>query len=234
MTKIICNPIIKKEDIIGLLNNLPSTDLPVLLLQHQIQIAQEMGAKYCRLFLYNSENISLWTISQSDDGIKKSWVALEPSIVGEVMCTGKTINVTNIIRYANFNQEIDGLANIQINNLLCQPLYTPDQKRIGVVQVFNKASAFTHSDENKLAFSCSHLAVVIENARRYQEIRALSQALQGKHHQLQAAYHQLENDKLKLEGKLKKISLHRKLIAVVLLMVGFSISWIFWLDKLAT
>jgi transcriptional regulator with GAF, ATPase, and Fis domain len=234
MTKIICNPIIAKEDIIGLLNNLPSTDLQALLLQHQIQIAQEIGAKYCRLFLYNEENQSLWTISQYNDSIKKSWVTLEQGIFGEVMSTGKTVNITNMTQYANFNQEDDELVNVQIYNLLCLPLCTPDQKRIGVVQVFNKASAFTHLDEKKLAFSSCHLAVVIENARRCQEIRTLSQTLQNDHHQLQAAYHQLKNDKLKLESKLKTIKLRRKLIAVVLSIVVFSVSWIFWLDKLAT
>ncbi|WP_339910062.1 sigma-54-dependent Fis family transcriptional regulator [Symmachiella dynata] len=98
-------------------------------------------------------------------------------IVGEVIQTGKSIQVDEAYRDARFDKKVDVESGYITENLLCVPLLNGDGERIGAFEVINKlAGAFTAEDEESLTQLGIQAATALQSTQdREQLVRTQKQ-----------------------------------------------------------
>jgi transcriptional regulator with GAF, ATPase, and Fis domain len=99
-------------------------------------------------------------------------------IAGTVFGEGQAIAVDDVTADARFNSEVDRLTGITTRTIACAPLHTRGG-RIGVLQVVNRTDGhpFTPQDVGFLEALAGSVAVSIENARLYEQVRASEERL---------------------------------------------------------
>jgi len=188
-------PLLLTEEIFYTLNT-SSPNLSTLILHIMAQIVQNMGVAHCRIYLFNQEKQQFWSLKSQADQAEEMWLPLE-GIVGYVMRTGKTVNLEQnfFSTPPDIQQPSDSTAipplsaaevlliqndeNEAIENLLCQPLYTLEHEQIGVVQLINKKTNFTISDEKYFSALCVQASIILENIQNYQKLRQIVHTLRS-------------------------------------------------------
>jgi GAF domain-containing protein len=197
------------------------------------QVAQNIGVAHCYIYLFNREKQLFWTIQPQTDPVQEIWLPPDQGIVGYVMRTGETVNLdqtffdppeskmqstSNLPTIPSLSasevlliqNDENNNENEVINNLLCQPLYTLEHEQIGVVQLINKKTDFTSSDEKYLSALCVQASIIIENMQNFKKLRQIVQTLRTEQAPLQLKYSQ-EN----LSEKSEKFKRRRQLIATL-------------------
>lgn len=131
-----------------------------------------INAERGTLFLVDEENQEVWSRVLLDELGPLSEIRLKigSGIVGHVAATGELLNIPNAYADSRFNPEIDRVTGFRTRSILTVPMFNPQQKVIGVVQLLNKKDgAFTMRDERLLTAMASQAAISIENARLYQQ-----------------------------------------------------------------
>ncbi len=100
---------------------------------------------------------------------------LNKGIASHVALTGEIYRSDDVYRDPRFNREFDIRDGYRTKSMLCAPMNTRAGERIGVIQVINKLTADTFSDQDVelLQGLCSLAAVAIENARYIEEQRLM-------------------------------------------------------------
>ena len=92
-------------------------------------------------------------------------------IVGEVIQTGKTIQVDDAYQDPRFNKEVDLKLGYTTRNLLCVPLIDQQQHRIGAFEVINKLSGdFDHEDADSLKELGRQAATALQNTQEREQL----------------------------------------------------------------
>jgi Nif-specific regulatory protein len=101
-------------------------------------------------------------------------------IAGTVFGTGEPIAVDDVSADARFNPEVDRLTGVTTRSIACVPLRARGGP-IGVLQVVNRADGlpFGSDDVGFLEALAGSVAVSIENARLYEQVRASEERLRG-------------------------------------------------------
>eukprot|EP00611_Tribonema_gayanum_P002858 TRINITY_DN12193_c0_g1_i2.p1 TRINITY_DN12193_c0_g1~~TRINITY_DN12193_c0_g1_i2.p1 ORF type:complete len:348 (+),score=132.44 TRINITY_DN12193_c0_g1_i2:132-1175(+) len=127
-----------------------------------------MGADMCSLFIVDEAKNELWSkVATDSDGTVSSakpkliTVPLsKPSIAGEVVRTGRLINVADCYKDPRFYQGVDDKFQQRTRNLLAVPVLAPDGRVIAVIEMMNKRSgAFGPGDEKLCTMLAHHVAV---------------------------------------------------------------------------
>ncbi|MCD4685513.1 MAG: ATP-binding protein, partial [Anaerolineae bacterium] len=124
------------------------------------------------LYLVDEEVGELWSrVLQDDVGpLSEIRLPLGEGIAGHVATTGETLNIPDAYTDPRFNPSFDHATGFKTKSILTAPMFNPQQRIIGVVQVLNKKGGpFTFRDERLLAALTSQAAISIENARLYQQ-----------------------------------------------------------------
>ncbi|MEW5693475.1 MAG: HD domain-containing phosphohydrolase, partial [Candidatus Hydrogenedentota bacterium] len=122
----------------------------------------------------NEETGELWYRVAQDMEIKDMKLPVGKGIAGYVARTGEIVNLNDVYSDGRFNPEIDKLTGYKTRNMLCVPLYTRDDKIIGVVQVLNKIEGdFNSEDELFLSSVAGSIAVCLDNVRLYEGSREM-------------------------------------------------------------
>ena len=172
------------------------------------RIARFMEAERAAMFLYDQENDELWSIAATgrmDDTIR---IPADKGIAGHVMSSGEVLNIADAYQDPRFNQEVDRRTGFRTHNILCVPVHNDAEKRIGVVQLLNKAGGFSERDAQLLAALTQQSAIAIENAQLSDHLQALRQseqalqeALTQQHLDLQQAYQRISRRILNLVNR---------------------------------
>lgn len=222
-------PILLTEEIFQTLNT-SSPNLSTLIQHIMAQVAQNMGVVHCRIYLFNQEKQLFWSIKPQADQAKEIWLPSDQGVAGYVMRTGETVNLDQtffshssepIIQLASDSPTIPPLSASEylliqndedetIENLLCQPLYTLEHEQIGVVQLINKKTDFTASDEKYLSALCVQASIIIENIQNFQKLRRIVQTLRTEQAPLRRSHSQGN-----LSKKSEKFKRRRQLIATL-------------------
>ncbi len=116
-------------------------------------------------------------------------------IAGTVLQTGRPLRIDDVAADSRFYSGVDRRTGLTTRDLICAPLRS-HQGTIGVVQVLNhRGGGFTDDDLAFLDTLAGSVAVAIENARLYaqlrQQVAALEQAVH-EHNELLAVRHELD------------------------------------------
>lgn len=124
------------------------------------------------LYLIDEEKGELWSKVLLEDCGTLSEIRLKigEGIAGYVAATGETVNIPDAYADPRFNRSFDQSSGFRTRSMIATPMFNPQQKVIGVVQLLNKQDGpFTWRDERLLAAMTSQAAISIENARLYEQ-----------------------------------------------------------------
>lgn len=136
------------------------------------KLVTTINAERGTLYLVDEEHGELWSKILLEDVGPLSEIRLKigEGIAGAVAATGQTLNIPDVYADSRFKKEVDQTTGFRTRSMLTSPMFNPQQKIIGVVQLLNKQGGpFTSRDERLLAAMASQAAISIENARLYRQ-----------------------------------------------------------------
>lgn len=136
------------------------------------KLVTTINAERGTLYLIDEQTGELWSrVLQENMGpLSEIRLKMGEGIAGYVAATGETLNIPDAYADPRFNPSFDQASGFRTRSILTAPMFNPQQKIIGVVQVLNKRNGpFTFRDERLLAAMTSQAAISIENARLYQQ-----------------------------------------------------------------
>ena len=93
-------------------------------------------------------------------------------IAGAVFTTGEVVNIPYAYADLRFNPSFDKKTGFFTRSILCVPVNNKDGKIIGVTQVLNKKTGvFTGEDESRLKAFTAQIAIGLENAKLFNDVR---------------------------------------------------------------
>lgn len=126
------------------------------------------------VYLLDDVKQELWSKVFTGSEVVTIRLPVGKGIAGYVAATGDTLNITDAYLDPRFNPEVDKRTGYHTDTILCMPMNNKDGKIIGVFQLLNKRNGiFTRDDESFIAALSVHAAIAIENARLYEEEKAL-------------------------------------------------------------
>ncbi len=126
------------------------------------------------VYLVDHAKDELWSRVLKADETERIVLPMGKGIAGYVGSTGDTLNITDAYMDPRFNPDVDRKTGYRTRSILCMPMKNKDGIIIGVFQLLNKRSGvFTREDESVLAGLSVHAAIAIENARLYEQEKAL-------------------------------------------------------------
>ena len=100
------------------------------------------------------------------NSLKEIRLKLGTGIAGHVAETGELVNIRNAYDDPNFTNNFDQITGRKSTTILAMPIFSPNQKIIGVVQLINKRNGtFTTRDERLLTAMAAQAAISIEVSR---------------------------------------------------------------------
>jgi len=136
------------------------------------KLVTTIGAERGTLYLVDEERGELWSrvLLQDAGPLSEIRLRIGEGIAGHVAATGAVLNIPDAYADPRFNSQFDKVSGFHTRTILTAPMFNPQQKVIGVVQLLNKRDgAFTFRDERLLAAMAAQAAISIENARLYQQ-----------------------------------------------------------------
>jgi sigma-B regulation protein RsbU (phosphoserine phosphatase) len=150
-------------------SNINLDDLLNLILN---KLVSTINAERGTLYLLDDERGELWSkvLLEEIGPLSEIRVKVGEGISGHVAATGEVVNIPDAYADPRFNPQFDRVTGFRTRSILAAPMFNPQQKIIGVVQLLNKQDGpFTFRDERLLAAMSSQAAISIENARLYQQ-----------------------------------------------------------------
>jgi adenylate cyclase len=93
-------------------------------------------------------------------------------LAGTCFSCGKPLNIPDAYADPRFNQQVDRETGYRTRNVLCMPIRNREDRCLGVVQVINKShGTFHEQDERRLQAFAAQVAIAIENATNFEEMR---------------------------------------------------------------
>jgi len=149
--------------------NIKLDDLLSLILN---KLVTTINAERGTIYLVDEERGEIWSrVLMEDVGpLSEIRQKIGDGISGYVASTGETLNIPDAYADPRFNPYFDQVTGYRTRSILTAPMFNPQQKLIGVVQLLNKKDGpFTFRDERLLAAMASQAAISIENARLYEQ-----------------------------------------------------------------
>ena len=142
------------------------------------KLVETLDVERCTIFLVDEEHQELYSrmLVEGSGLLSEIRLKIGEGIAGHVAATGEHLNVTDADLDPRHVRLFDQISGFHTRTILSVPMYNPQQKIVGVVQLLNKKSGpFTIRDERFLAVMATQAAISIENARLYE--REMNQRL---------------------------------------------------------
>lgn len=138
---------------------------------------EELQAEASTLYLIDEENQELWfevALGEKGTLVKEIRLKIGEGIAGWVAKEGVTLNIEDVNKDPRFMSSIAKRIDFRQKAMLTMPVKFKG-KTIGVLQLINKkgGGSFTKEDEELLEGMSSQVAIALENARLYKEVKDL-------------------------------------------------------------
>ena len=173
------------------------TDLDSLLVVIMREAAVATDAESCSLALYDENTDELYFYIARGEKEEREFerrlryvrIKMGSGVVGWCAVNRKSVNINDVYSDPRFNREADKQTGFVTRSILAVPMLRRG-KLIGVVEAVNKRAqnGFFERDEKVLTVLAAQAALVIENARLYEDsvrrarLSALGQAITGTAH----------------------------------------------------
>lgn len=149
-------------------------------------LAKVVDAERCSIFIHDPTTDEVWLKAGTNLPERSIIVPKSGSNVGQVIATGRYVNITNRDEQSSFAKTVETVTGFKTENMLCVPIQSPINSKIpGAIQVLNKKGrnkkeGFSDKDREILEKAAHHLGMVIENIYMGQEMLEISDKLSGR------------------------------------------------------
>jgi signal transduction histidine kinase len=167
------------------------------------QTASIMSSERASVFLYDKVNNLLWSHASTD--LKTNAIRISPhcGIAGWVFKSQSALIVNDPYNDPRFFPGVDKKTGSRTRNILCTPLINRRQECIGTLQAMNKKSGdFDDNDLELLTAASYYVTIALENARLYEDLKALDKA---KERAINHLSHEIKTPLSILSGVLRQI-----------------------------
>jgi Nif-specific regulatory protein len=148
-----------------------TNDMETLLVRMAEAATRLLDADRASIFLWDKPNKMI--VGRPALGIQKGELRLpdDAGIVGQVVQTGEPRRVSSEHDSHEIDRAVDNQTGYRTKTILCVPLVSPQNERLGAFEVLNKHdSAFTLEDQRGLIELASYAAVALENTQQFSEL----------------------------------------------------------------
>ena len=141
------------------------------------QTASIMSSERASVFLYDTVGEYLWSRASTD--LKQNAVCISPhcGIAGWVFRSQSALIINDPYNDPRFFPGVDKKTGLRTRNILCAPLINRKQQCIGTLQALNKkVGDFDENDLELLTAVSYYVTIALENARLYEDLKALDKA----------------------------------------------------------
>jgi len=141
------------------------------------QTNQIMDCRRSSVFLYDEKRKDLYSLVAT--GVQKNEIRIpaDQGIAGWVFQNRQAVIIADVYSDPRFYSDIDLSTGFKTGNIVCVPLITKQDQCIGALQGLNKISGnFTEDDRNLLIAVSHYVSIACENARLYEDLKALDKA----------------------------------------------------------
>jgi len=141
------------------------------------QTNQIMQTERSTLFLFEEKNNILWSFVAT--GMKKNTIRIpvDHGVAGWVFQKQQPLILNDPYHDERFYEEIDRQSGFTTQNILCIPIINRRGACIGVFQALNKTGGLFEDNDRELLTALSHyVAIALENAALYEDLKSLYQA----------------------------------------------------------
>ena len=96
------------------------------------------------------------------DGVARIIIDSKEGIVGQAFQMGQTVIENDMTNNPHFSGEQDHQSNFKTKNIMAIPIFSSDNKTIGVLELLNKECGFEKSDEEFMKFFIKYISSFIE------------------------------------------------------------------------
>jgi HD-GYP domain-containing protein (c-di-GMP phosphodiesterase class II) len=146
-------------------------DIRAILLKLTNATRKLLCADRCSVFLHDKQQAQLWTIVA--DGVDEIRIPDDKGIAGNVLRTGKELNIADVYEYAHFNRSTDAATGYRTKTMLAVPLVDMSGACLGVFQAINRLDGqpFGADDADLLRHVAMYAGSAIESAHLYEQLR---------------------------------------------------------------
>ncbi|OGP63822.1 MAG: hypothetical protein A2V65_01920 [Deltaproteobacteria bacterium RBG_13_49_15] len=141
------------------------------------QTNQLMDTQRSTVFLNDPQTGTLWSFVAT--GMSKDLIRIPDTagVAGWVFQQGKTALINDAYSDPRFFPDVDRKSGFRTRSILSVPLVNRSHKSIGVLQALNKNSGdFTTEDLDMLTSISQYVAIALENAKLYEELKLMEKA----------------------------------------------------------
>lgn len=156
-------------------------DIEILFKVIMAETNQIMGTERSTVFLHDAEKEELWSLVAT--GMKNNEIRIpaDYGVAGWVFQNCQPLTINDAYKDPRFYKEVDKKSGFRTKNMLCIPLKNRSDQCIGTLQAINKkSSAFTGGDLELLTSISHYVAIALENARLYEDVKNYSEDLEAK------------------------------------------------------
>ncbi len=129
------------------------------------------------VFLHDPQSDTLWSLVATGMGKDLIRFPAGKGVAGWVFQQGQAALINDAYADPRFFPDIDRKSGFRTQNILCIPLVNRSNRRIGVLQALNKKDGdFTYADLELLTSISHYVAIALENARLYEDLKLMEKA----------------------------------------------------------
>ncbi|MBW1701624.1 MAG: GAF domain-containing sensor histidine kinase [Deltaproteobacteria bacterium] len=169
-----------------------------------VQTNQIMDTQRSTVFLHDDESRELWALVATSMKRNEIRIPDDYGVAGWVFQHNTPLTINDVYNDPRFYSEVDKKSGFRTNNIICIPLINKKGKCIGTLQALNRNSGDFTDDDRELLTSVSHyVAVALENAKLYEDLKVLDKA---KERVINHLSHELKTPMAIISGVLGRVS----------------------------
>jgi len=136
-----------------------------------------MNTERCSVFMHDPQTDELWTLVSTDLGKNEVRIPADHGIAGWVYRYKLPQMINDPYNDPHFFPDVDHATGFRTRNILCIPLINRQLACVGTLQTLNKkGGAFKEEDLQILTSIASYVTIALENAKLYEDLKALDRA----------------------------------------------------------
>ena len=138
-----------------------------------------MGTQRSSVFLYDKETDELWSLVATGMEDSEIRIPADKGVAGWVFKQKEALVINDVYNDSRFNVGVDCKSGFKTDNILCVPLVNSEGHCIGVLQALNSNNGkFTIADNTFLSAISDYVAIALDNAKLYNDVKKYSKNLQ--------------------------------------------------------